>query len=346
MDPMTNTPSPEQVFNGLMDGFRHAQAVFAAVALGLPDQLQDGPRHTAELAAATGTNPAALRRLLRYLSALGVLTQPDRDPDMFALTPVGALLGAGNPRRAWAELNAGLYWPAYSALGESLRTGQSGLRHAVGRPVYDIVADCPDLDAAYAAVMTAATSRVATALAQTYDFTQCQVVVDVGGGQGMLLAAVLRAYPHLRGILLDRPAVVAGAPALLTAQGVAERCTVVGGDFFTAVPAGGDVYLIKWVLSDWDDARAVAILRACAQAMRPSGSVLVIDPLEQSTSPASDVDSRAFDLDMLVVWNGGGLRTAERLAELFTAAGLRLVRVTAGPSPFSIAEGRGVDATA
>jgi hypothetical protein len=332
--PAAETLALAQTLTQMIHGHAVTQAVNVAVTLGLPERLQAGPRSSADLAAETGTVAPALDRLLRYLARLGLLrVEP---PDRFALTPLGALLQPGSPLRGWAILNATLYWPAYGALLEVARTGQSGFQRVFGMPIHDYLAAHPEIDAAYTLTMTGATTRVASALATAYDFSGCRTVVDVGGGEGALLAAVLAAHPHLRGVLFDRPAVVAGAGALLATQGVAERCAVEGGDFFAGVPAGGDVYLLKWVLPGLDDERAVTVLRHCARAMAPGGRVLVIDPLGRDAQPL-----HYLDLDMLVVWDdGGGMRDVAQLATLFQAAGLRLERVIATPTEFSIVEGR------
>jgi hypothetical protein len=168
-------------------------------------------------------------------------------------------------------------------------------------PIYDYLARNPEVDAAYTAIMTAATSSMAAALTRSYDFSGMSTVVDVGGGRGAFLTAILRAHPHLRGILFDRSSAVAGARDALKAHGVAERCDVVAGNFFEGLPVGSDVYMLKWVISEWSDDRAAVILKNCRRAMTVRGRVLVIEPL--------DVPSNAlFNLNMLVAWNGGRVR--------------------------------------
>src|SRR5262249_21749521 len=156
----------------------------------------------------------------------------------------------------------------------------SGFQRALGMPIYDYLAGNPEVDAAYAAIMTAATSSMAAALMSAYDFSELRTVVDVGGARGAFLGAILRAHPHLRGILFDRSAAAAGAPPILDAHQVASRCEVVAGDFFEGLPPGSDLYVLKWVISEWSDERAAVILTNCRRAMTPRGRVLVIEPLD------------------------------------------------------------------
>jgi hypothetical protein len=197
---------------------------------------------------------------------------------------------------------------------------------------YDYLAKHPEADAAYTAHITAVTSGIAMAVATSYDFSRISTVVDVGGGQGALLAEILKTYPHLRGILCDRPFVAAGARNVLEAQGVAARCDIVGGNFFEAVPGGGDAYILKWVFSDWADDQVVVILKNCHRAMNAHGRVLVIEPLDLPTNAS-------FNLTM-AVWNEGRMRSVADLRALFEAAGFSVERIIPTQSQFSIVEGR------
>ncbi len=197
-------------------------------------------------------------------------------------------------------------------------------------PIYDYLAQTPEADAAYSARLTAATHAMAAALTSSYDCSGMRTIVDVGGGQGALLLAILRAHPRLRGTLFDRSPVVAGA---LVDRDVADRCEAVAGDFFEGLPAGGDVYILKWVISEWADDRAIAILTNCRRAMAAGGRVLVIDPLDLHSN-------ELFNLQMLVVWNGGRVRSQAELAALFAAAGLGVERIIPTQSQFTLVEGR------
>lgn len=325
--------SPEHVLRQLIVGYRISQAIFVAVKLGIPDVLKEEAKSSEDLAAETGGDRDALHRLLAVLANAGVLRETA--PARFALTPMGALLRKDGAVRDSAILAAEVFWPAYSELLHTVRTGRSGVERAFGMPIYDYLARNPEADAAYAAIMTAGTSTMAAALMSSYDFSSIGTVVDVGGGQGAFLTAILKAHPHLRGILFDRSAAVAGAHEALVAQHVAERCEVVAGDFFEGLPADRDVYILKWVISEWADERAAVILKNCRRAMSGRGRVLVMEPLD----PASNA---LFNLNMLVTWNGGRVRSIAELTALFASAGLRVERIIPAQSQMSIVEGRPV----
>ena len=194
----------------------------------------------------------------------------------------------------------------------------------------------PEEAAIFDAAMTALSAAAATAVVRSYDFSGISLLADVGGGQGELLAAILVANPRLRGILFDLPYVVAGAPPVLEQAGVADRCEVVGGSFFEAVPAGADAYLLKTVIHDWDDAEAIAILRTCRAAMADGGRVLLVERLVR---PANEPDPVKFADLMMLVMLGGRERTADDFRRLYAEAGVRLVHIIPTGSAYSIIEG-------
>ena len=326
------TESPESVLSQMLWGYRASQALFVAVRLGITDLLKDEARTSEDLAARAGVDAQALYRLLVVLASLGILREVG--PARFELTTMGALLQKGSTLRDSAIL-AESYWPAYTELSYTIQTGRSGFQRAFGMPIYDYLAKTPEADAAYAARMAVATSAMAAALTRCYDFSGIGTVVDVGGGRGALLLEILKAHPHLRGILFDRIPTVAGVQHDPEARPVLERFEAVAGNFFEALPAGGDVYILKWVISEWSDERAVFILKNCRRAMSARGRVLVIDPFEVQPQAL-------FNLQILVVWNGGRVRSQADLAALFAAAGFGVERIIPTQSQFSIVEGRPV----
>ena len=321
----------ETVLAQMIAGYRISQAIFVAVKLGIVDALTDGSRSGEELAVSAGLDAPALHRLLVVLANAGLLREVE--PTRFALTPMGALLQEGRSLRHSAVLGAELFWRAYGELAYTVQTGQSAFQRAFGMPIYDYLPRSPRADAAYAGAMTAATVAMADVLTHSYDFSAVSTVVDVGGGRGALLGSILTAHPHLRGILFDRPPTVAGMPDALEIKAVASRCQVVSGNFFERLPAGGDLYILKWVISEWSDDRAGVILSNCRRAMHPRGRLLIIEPL--------DLPSNAlFNLNMLVTWNGGRVRSSADLAALLRDAGFTTERVIPTPSPLSIVECR------
>jgi hypothetical protein len=328
--------SPSAALLRLVNGYQVTQAIRTAVELGVADLLAEGPRASDDLAAAAGAHPATLYRLLRALASVGVLREePER---RFALTPMGACLrsDAREPLGEWAAFVGRPYhFAVWADLPHSVRTGESANERVLGMSGWDYRQRHPDEGAIFDRAMTGNSRRQAAGLLAAYDFGRFGTIVDVGGGQGAFLAAVLAKHPQVRGVLLDQPHVVAGAETVLGAAGVAERCRVVGGSFFEAVPEGGDAYLLKYVLHDWADEEAVAILRACRRASGLDAALLV---LERVVPPPNEGWNIKFsDLNMLV-GPGGRERTREEFAELFAAAGFRLVGVTAA-GPLSVIQG-------
>jgi hypothetical protein len=301
----------------MVNGYQVSHALSVAAGLGLSDLLADGPRTAAELATATGTHEPTLRRLLRALSTVGVY---ERQDDGFALTELGAVLRSDVPGSiaGWAGLIARPYYvQAWTGLADSVRTGENAFSQQNGTSVWSYRSTHPEELAIFDRAMTSLSSAVATAVAEAYDFGGFGTVVDVGGGHGGLLAAILARHPSVRGVLFDRPDVAAAAP-------VGERCTVVGGDFFTGVPEGGDAYLLKAVIHDWPDEESIKILSSCRRAMAPTATLLLV---EQVVDLAPDPVRTAFsDLNMLVL-PGGRERELAEYGALLAAAGFTLGRV-------------------
>jgi len=346
--PGRTEPTPEQraaatAVLQMIWGTHIARAVHAAAALGIPDHLAGAPRSCADLAQATGTDEDSLYRVLRLLAALGVLTQTGRDT--FALTILGERLRSDAPAsmRRWALLfgTPSVFRP-FEHFMSSVRTGQPGFDTAHGLPVFDYLSGHPEDAAVFDAAMLERTTAFAPSVASGYDFSDIRTVVDVGGGRGILLAAILQAHPHLQGTLFELPAVASGAEEVLTAAGVAGRCEVVTGDFFTGVPRGADCYVLANVLHDWDDTRSADILAGCRRVMTRHGRILVVERLIPDT-PADAVPALLSDINMLVL-TGGRERTNAEYASLLRAAGLRPGPVRPVAFPYGIIEARRPDA--
>jgi hypothetical protein len=308
----------------LINGYQVSQAIHVAAALGLAERLADGPRDVAALASATATHPGALRRLLRALAAVELLREePD---DTFALTALGE--GLGGPAGAWAAfIGRENHWAAWGQLLHSVRTGESAFHAVHGADVWAFRLQHPEEGAVFDAAMTGLSRRVNAAVAAAHDFSRYGVLVDIGGGHGALLAGILAVHPGVRGVLFDQPAVVAGADR----NGV----EVVGGSFFESVPEGGDAYLLKSVLHDWDDAPAIEILRTCRRAARAGTALLLVE--RQFSLPAT----KFSDLNMLV-GPGGRERTPEEYAALLAAAGYELLGETPTTTGVSVFEARAI----
>ena len=311
----------------LIDANWTTQAIAVAVQLRLPDMLVDAPRSIETLAGKTACHAPSLLRLLRALTSIGIVTeQPD---GCFALTEIGLLLSADAPgsMAAWAELSGTSSWAAWGQLLSCVQSGHSVRKRTTGADGFEHLQHDADAALLFNRAMVSVSQPVAAALASEVDFAGVGHVVDVGGGRGALIAAVLRAHPRIQGTLFDMAHAVDAARAHLAEAGVADRCDVVGGDFFEAVPAGADAYLLKTVLHDWNDERCVVILACCARAMAASGQVLVIERLMPAryAVTAHDQGIARGDLNMLVAQNGRE-RTLDEYRALFAAAGLVLVR--------------------
>jgi hypothetical protein len=306
--------------------------------LGIADLLRDSPQGSDVLAQATGTDARALYRVLRTLASVGVLVEDEAA--RFGLTPIGACLQTGVPNslRAYALQTGEETYHVWTEMLYSVRTGKSAFEQVFGMGVYDYRAHNPEAAARFNEAMTDWTRQAAPAVVAAYDFSACTRVVDVGGGQGSLLIALLQAYPHLQGVLVEIPHVAAAAQPRLEAAGLARRCEVVAGDFFAPLPSGGDVYILKNVIDSFEDDRTVRLLQNCHRAMAPQGKLLVVG---QVIRPGNDpAVSKLLDLGLLV-GAGGPVRTEAESHRLFAAAGFQLTRIipTQAATEDSIIEG-------
>jgi SAM-dependent methyltransferase len=317
-----------------------SRALDLAAKLGIADLLRDGPCSVDALAAATGSDAPALRRVLRLLVGAGVFDE--HDDGAFALTDLSQALRSDIPgsARDMVLLFAGVrIQDAWRELEYCVRTGEPAFRKR-GLPdgFVEMAAD-PQTSAVFDAAMAGFTRLVAAALATTYDFSALRTLIDVGGGNGALLIGVLQAHAHLRGVVVDQPHAVERARAEIAAAGLAERCTAVAGDFFAGVPEGGDAYLLKHVIHDWDDERARDILATCRRAMRPGARLMLVEgvyPARVDRSLASR-GAAANDVNMLVN-TGGRQRSEEEFRTLFEASGFALARIVPLPGGPSVIE--------
>jgi hypothetical protein len=319
------TSDPRLTLLGLINGFQITQAIRVAATLRIADHLKEGARSAGELAALTKSHPDSLYRLLRALAAVGVFREGEGRT--FTLTPTGDCLRADSatPLGAWAEVVGSPYfWQAWGHLLHSVQTGENAFQDLNGKDVWQFRAEYPEYGATFDRAMTQLSRGSAEAVIRAYDFSSFHHIVDIGGGQGLMLAAILRAHPHTRGTLFDQPDVVARAKAVLSERGVIERCEVVGGSFFERVPEGADAYLMRAVIHDWEDDEAIAILKVCRRAMRESAKLLLIERL---VAPPNEMPATKFsDLNMLVS-PGGRERTREEFSDLFAKSGFELTLV-------------------
>jgi hypothetical protein len=318
-------------------GIHISRAVYVAAELGIADSLAAGPMTVTQLAQATQTHEASLYRVLRLLASLGVLTEQENRS--FGLTVLGERLRTDvqASMRSWAMLVEYLGGVrAFEPIIETVKTGRPAMDIAHGMTTFQFLEQHPKLAQRFQAAMSERTAAFAPSVAVGYDFSRMQIVADIGGGTGTLLAAILRAHSQLRGILFDRRAAVADGRETLRAAGVANRSEVIAGDFFEGVPEGADGYILANVLHDWDDKRAVQILDSCRQAMAADGRVLVVERLIPA-DPAEALPVLLSDLNMLV-FSSGQERTNAEYGRLLREASLSLGKVQPVAPPYGIIE--------
>jgi hypothetical protein len=327
----------------LLLGFSTTIGISAVAQLGIADQLTERPRTAAELARLSGTDEDFLRRLLRYLSSEGVFEE--RDGDVFALTERSHWLRSevpGSIRARAIYTGSAMSWMAWGSMLECLKTGRSGFLAAFGQDIFDYIRQHPQSAATFNAFMAAQTTASAAAILDGYSFAGVREMVDVGGGHGGLIAAVLRANAGMRGILFDMPEVIATAGPALEKAGIADRCRLESGDFFAAVPAGADLYALKFILHDWPDDKCVAILRNCRTAMASGAKVLIVEfVVPENRGPHV---SKFMDVNMMVNTSGGRERTEQQFVQLLAAADLRLQRIVPTPIELNLLECVAADA--
>ncbi|MGW7274608.1 methyltransferase [Streptomyces sp. NPDC054864] len=315
-------------------GYMTAHALGMVADLGMADLIKDGLRSSAELAAETGTHERSLYRVLRMLAAVGITTEPE--PGRFGLTEVGALLRSDHPDslRAFTRVFCSPMWfTAWQGLDGVLATGGPVFSQAEGADFYTALAADTEFSALFHEAMGEESRVAAARVAAAYDFSRTTKVVDLGGGDGTLLAAVLTTHPHLSGTVFDSPNGVADAPMVLGKAGVADRCEVRPGDFFQDIPGDGDLYVIKSVLQDWDDEDALALLRSCRSAIPESATLLIVGTVLPEAPSADQAVAYFTDVNMMVM-AGGRERTESEFRSMLTQTGftVRSVRFgAAGP---------------
>jgi hypothetical protein len=337
---LAKKPPPQAVMLNLTIGHFFSQLIYVAAKLKLADLLKAGPRTVDALAKAAGVQTLELYRVLRALASVGVFAETTGR--RFKLTPLAATLQTGVPGslRALALMNSETWhWDAWLQLLHAVKTGESPFLKAHGVPFFEYLEQHPEDLQVFGEAMTSVSAEESPAIAAAYKFSGFRTLGDVAGGHGSMLATILKANPKLKGVLFDLPSVIAraGKDQHVTAKGVAKRCTLEAGDVFKSVPKGGDAYIMKHIIHDWDDEHSVKILANCRAAMNENGKVLVV---ENVIAPGNDPGwGKLLDIQMLVVGAGARERTKAEFAALFKQAGLKLTRVVPTKCPLSIVEG-------
>jgi len=322
----------------MITGYWISQTIYCAAKLGLADLLKDSSKSATELASLTGVHAQSLYRVLRLLASIGVLAETEQG--QFELTPLAQYLQTDHPEsmRAYAIMMGEEWqWQPWGQLLYSVRTGKPAFDSVFGVDLFQYFARNAEAATIFDDAMTGFSAIEVNAVMAAYDFSPFTKVIDVGGGQGRLIASILMAHPHPQGILFDMPHVIAEARSYIEAAGVADRCELLAGDFFAAVPAGGDAYVLKRVIHDWDDERTIAILQNCHRAMLPQGRLVII---EMVIAPGNEpFFGKQLDVELMLTTPGGRERTEAEYRSLLSAAGFELTTITPTESLVSVIEG-------
>ena len=322
-EPQAQPVSPSmQMMQMLWPGAMAVQAIHVAAKLALADLVAGGPKSIRELVDATHTHGPSMARLFRALTSLGIFVEDTTG--RYRQTALSDTLRSDHPEsiRPFAMmLGAHFVWKPSGALQETVRTGQPSFERVYGAPFFEYLAGHPDDAAVFNASMSSSPGYVA-AIIGAYDFSKFERIVDVGGGHGLLLAGILAANPRLRGVLCDLPGVVAGSSAL-GQEPISQRCEIIGGDFFKGVPAGADAYMLKGIIHDWNDEAALKILKNCRRAIRPDGTLLIVEAV---LTPSTDPATALMDMLMMVLTSGRE-RTQSEFRSLLQEAGFSMVQV-------------------
>lgn len=328
---------PQAILAQMSMAFIVSQAISVAAKLYVADHLKDGAKSIAELTELTATHEPSLYRLMRGLMSVGIFQKDDHG--RYSNSPLSELLRSDHPESARAVAHMICdreHWHAHGNMLHSVKTGETAFDHTFGQPIFPYYADNPAPAEVFDAAMTSFSKGIANAVAATYDFSDADTIADIGGGHGLLLATALNSAPQARGILFDQPQVAAGANETLRGKGVAERVEIVSGDFFSQIPVEADIYLMKFIIHDWNDEQSETILRNLAKSAKPGAKVLLVESVVEEDDSVSSM-SKVMDLNMLAM-TGGKERTAREYAALFERTGFKLTRVLATPSPLQIVE--------
>jgi hypothetical protein len=328
-------PAPPVALIQLTTGCWISQAVYVAAKLGVADMLMDGPKSCGEIAEATQTDRRSLHRLLRLLASVGVFAETS--DGQFELTPMAECLKSDGPfsMRAWATMmGEAWHWEMWGELLYSVKTGKPAFDLVHGARPFEYFPRNPEAAWLFDRAMTSLSVPEAPAILASFDFSKLRKIVDVAGGNGSLIIPLLKTNPETAAILFDLPHVIERAKDRIEGEGLTERCELIGGDIFMAAPEGGDLYILKHIIHDFDDEQALSILRNCRRAMSGEARLLVI---EMVIPPGNEPSfGKLVDLEMLLI--GGVGRTEAEYRTLLTEAGFKLTKITATNSPVSIIE--------
>jgi hypothetical protein len=319
-------------------GMGITQMIYASAKLGIADLLKDGAKSYTELAESTQTHAPSLYRALRALASIGIFAEIN--DGYFQLTPLAEYLRSDitNSMQGLAIWMGGeqFRWQTWGEILYSIKTGKPAFDYVNGISLFDYLEHHPEASNIFNNAMSSVSAIYNSAIVADYDFSSIKTLVDIGGGQGFFLTAILQANPKLHGIVYDLPHVVTEATKQIEALKLNQRCTIVSGSFLEFVPRGGDAYIMKLVLHDWDDLQAIQILKNCHAAMGENSKLLIVENVVSSGNQPSH--GKLTDIEMLLLTSGGRERTKDEFAQLFAAAGFQLTKITPTSCPLSVIE--------
>lgn len=330
--------APGDVLFRMVAGVRNSQAIYVVAKLGVADLLTSGPMTSEDIAGKLGVQARPLFRVMRALAAQEVFTQDLSDK--FGLTPLSQLLRSDDPHTLrYAAIHFGEeYHQAAGALLHTVKTGETAFNHIYGKGHFDYMGENPEAAQTFNRFMATSQARF-TSPFLSYKFIERGLVVDVGGGQGHVIAEIIRSRHGLKGILFDLPQGITEAASYLRGQGLAERCQIITGSFFDSVPPGGDLYLLSRILHDWPDDKARQILRNCRKSIKEDGTLL----LREHVIPEGDAPSVGKQLDLTMLFMlGGAERTEREWTKLLQESGFALRRIIKTGQPFELIEAKPV----
>ena len=329
--------SAAQQLDRMITGYWVSQAIYAAAKFGIADELRDGPKSIEDLAKTTATHPEALYRLLRALASCGIFAEGE--PRHFSLTPLADLLRSdvSGSKRALALMSGDEQFQAWAEIAYSIKTGEIAFDKVFGKPIFDYLSENPEQAKIFDAAMVGIHGRESEVIRDAYDFSDIGILADIGGGNGSQLIGILAQNSSMKGILFDLPHVIERAKTPMESAGLEDRCTLISGNFFEAVPEGAHAYLMRHIIHDWDDEKAVTILRNCHRAMPNDAKLLVVE----SVIPPGNAPfgGKFLDLVMMLI-PGGKERTEAEYKALFGEAGFELSRVLPTTTEICIVEGK------
>jgi hypothetical protein len=329
--------STHRQLDQMITGYWISQAIYAAAKFGIADHLKDGPKTAAELANASSTNADALYRLLRALASVGIFAEDESR--RFSLTTLAEPLRSDVPgsKRALALMSGDEQFRTWAEIDYSVRTGKIAFDKVFGEPIFDFLGKHPEKARIFDAAMVGIHGRESSAVLDAYDFSGIGILADIGGGNGSQVTEILTKYPEMKGVLFDLPHVIERAKGRIQASGLQDRCKLVPGSFFDAVPPGAGAYVLRHIIHDWDEEKCLTILRNCHRAMSPGSKLLLIESVIPSGN--EPFSGKFLDLVMLLI-PGGKERTEAEYRSLFEQAGFELAQIVPTGTEVSILEGR------